>query len=539
MSILTVENIKISNEDQIIIQDVSFSVSSGEWLALIGESGSGKSVTSSAIGGILPKPLKVQSGSIFFEGSNMLHKSEKQLQPIRGNQISYIFQDYQGAFAPFLTIGKQFDETLKTHTKLSKKERIQCSLQAIKKVSLPEKRVYDSYPFQLSGGQLQRAAIALAILLKPKLLIADESTTALDSVTTASILDLIKDLKDQMNCAVLFISHDLRQVKKHADTIAIMKQGRIVETGKTMDVFNQPQHEYTKKLFASIPPLKNPPSRLLALENKKVWKENRVSLKQNNEQTIILQANGISKRFKHHAAVKDVSLTINRGECVGLVGESGSGKSTLAKCLLLLERMNTGEMSLNGFPMHNMKKKALYSKRKEVQAVFQNPAQSLNPKLRIIDSLMEPLDVQNKKQIEFLNLECYDRKQVAAKLLDIVHIPSRYMNLYPHELSGGQKQRVVIAKAISVEPSLIILDEPTSSLDVSVQAQLLNLLKDLQEKFSFSYLFISHDLAAVNFMSDRTLVMKDGMIVDECNKDNMFKEERNEYTKQLLHIFES
>jgi peptide/nickel transport system ATP-binding protein len=273
MSILTIENLQITSRDETIIHDVSLSISQGEWFALVGESGSGKSVTSSAIGGILPKSLNIQSGNIYFEHSNLIGKNEKELQKIRGNEISYIFQDYEGAFAPFLTIGRQFDETLKIHTSLSKKERIRLSLQALNEVNLSEKRVYDSYPFQLSGGQLQRAAIALAVILKPKLLIADEPTTALDSVTTSSVLDLIKELKEHINCAVLFITHDLRQVKKYADMIAIMKQGRIVESGTKVDVFNQPQHEYTKMLFSSIPPLKNPPSRLLTLSNDSFRKE--------------------------------------------------------------------------------------------------------------------------------------------------------------------------------------------------------------------------------------------------------------------------
>lgn len=273
MSILIIENLQITSRDETIIHDVSLSISPGEWFALVGESGSGKSVTSSAIGGILPKSLKIQSGNIYFEHSNLIGKNDKELQKIRGNEISYIFQDYEGAFAPFLTIGRQFDETLKIHTNLSKKERIHLSLQALNDVNLPEKRVYDSYPFQLSGGQLQRTAIALAVILKPKLLIADEPTTALDSVTTSSVLDLIKELKEHINCAILFITHDLRQVKKYADRIAIMENGRIVESGTKVDVFNHPQHEYSKMLFSSIPPLKNPPSRLLTLSNDSFRKE--------------------------------------------------------------------------------------------------------------------------------------------------------------------------------------------------------------------------------------------------------------------------
>jgi peptide/nickel transport system ATP-binding protein len=262
-------------------------------------------------------------------------------------------------------------------------------------------------------------------------------------------------------------------------------------------------------------------------------------MKQFTQQNEVLEARGIVKNYKNHGAVKGVSLTINRGECVGLVGESGSGKSTLAKCLLLLEEMNQGEIWLNGAPIHNIKDRDLLKKRKEIQAVFQNPTASLNPKLKIIDSLMEPLDVQKNKQINLLDLKSYNRREVAAKLLDLVHIPSKYMNLYPHELSGGQKQRIVIAKSISIEPSLIILDEPTSSLDVSVQAKILNLLKELQDRFAFSYLFISHDLAAVNFMSHRILVMQNGLIVDEFDKNSLFSEERHAYTKQLLHVYES
>ncbi|MGG4488569.1 ABC transporter ATP-binding protein [Metabacillus idriensis] len=262
MSLLMIDNLQIISQEQTIVDDVSFSISQGEWFALVGESGSGKSVTSAAIGGILPKSLKVRAGNIYFEQSNIISNSEREFQKIRGKDVSYIFQDYEGAFAPFLSIGRQFDETLKIHTDLSKKERVRLSLQAINEMNLPEKKIYDSYPFQLSGGQLQRAAIALAVLLKPKLLIADEPTTALDSVSASGILELIKRLKEQMNCAVLFITHDLRQVKRYADTIAIMRQGRIVESGTKREVFDHPKHEYTKMLFSSVPPLKNPPSRL-------------------------------------------------------------------------------------------------------------------------------------------------------------------------------------------------------------------------------------------------------------------------------------
>lgn len=267
MSVLVLNDLSIHHNNEAIVQHVNLTIKQGEWFALVGESGSGKSVTASAIGRILPKSLKVQTGAVYLADEELLSLSENEMQDLRGNKISYVFQDYEGAFAPFLTIGKQFDETLKTHTDMQKKERKAISLQALRDVSLPENRTYESYPFQLSGGQLQRAAIALAMLLKPKLLIADEPTTALDSLTTIKVLDLLKQLQAQTGCAVLFITHDLRQVRKYADTLAIMKQGMIVESGSKDAIFRRPQQAYTKMLLSAIPPLKNAPSRLLTFSN--------------------------------------------------------------------------------------------------------------------------------------------------------------------------------------------------------------------------------------------------------------------------------
>lgn len=268
MAILTIQDLTIQHQDNTIVNNVNLTIHEGEWLALVGESGSGKSVTASAIGRLLPKELRIQSGSIILQKEDIARVTEKQLQQIRGKEISYVFQDYQGAFTPFITIGKQFDEMLKTHTNMSKKERKEYSLLSLKHVQLPEEKVYKSYPFQLSGGQLQRAAIAMAMLLQPKLLIADEPTTALDSMTAMSVLELLADLKEQTNCAVLFITHDLRHVRKYADRMAIMLRGEIVESGEKESIFEKPQHPYTKQLFAAIPPLRETPSRLLTVDER-------------------------------------------------------------------------------------------------------------------------------------------------------------------------------------------------------------------------------------------------------------------------------
>ncbi|WP_338551548.1 ABC transporter ATP-binding protein [Paenibacillus sp. KS-LC4] len=528
MSVLKITGLSLSAGQQPLVQNLHLCIEKQQWLALIGESGSGKTLTGLAIGGLLPQAVGITSGEIFFQEQLLADLSAKQLSGLRGKEIAYIFQDYAGMFSPFIRLGKQLDETLEAHSRLGRKERKKQILACLGEVRLPAERVFKSYPCELSGGQLQRVSLAAAMLLQPRLLIADEPTTALDQATGEEILRLLKGMQERTGCAILFITHDLKHVRRYADQVAIMREGCVLEAGDVRTVMEEPAHSYTKQLLLAE-------SLLLSLttgeaeqagiaqpaDANQTMPEQAAGLA-NGSGDCILAAQKLVKAYpKGIKALEQVSFTLKAGECLGLVGESGSGKSTLAKCLLLMEPLDQGELLFQQMPLHNRKSAARSFINGRIQAVFQNPAASLNPRLTIVDSLMEPLDVFKDKTPAFLGACRYKRDEAAALLLDMVGLPASVMRQYPHELSGGQKQRVCIARAISIAPDFIILDEPTASLDMIIQAQILKLLQRLQQQLGFACLFISHDLAAVQLMCSRIMVLDNGRIIDEGSRETL------------------
>lgn len=502
-----------------IVKNVSFAIRPGEMLGLAGESGSGKSITAAAVLGLLPKSMKTTDGGIFLNGNELTSIEEKEMRLLRGTEIAFLFQNYQASFTPFMKIGKQMVEAIQTHEKIAKEEAQKKALWWLNRVSLPAERIFLSYPFQLSGGQLQRAAIAAALMLRPSIIIADEPTTALDVLTGEKILDLLAELQKEFNTAVLLISHDLKHVLKRSDMLAVMRDGQIVEYGQTMNIRENPKHPYTQLLLSVRPVLR---------------KEGTERLLSTREDIRMLEVHNVSHSYKTLKAVKNLSFDIKQGECLGLIGESGSGKSTIAKLLLGLEEFDSGEVVMNGTHLRKLSGPKQREFRRHIQIVFQDPSASLNPKLPIWKSVIEPLGNFPETIPSFLK-ECRkDRRKMAEVLLGIVGLQSEYLDRFPHQLSGGQKQRVAIARGISLQPSLLICDEPTSSLDVSVQAQILDLLKELKKELNMSFLFISHDMAAVKYMSDRIAVLKEGKLVDIFSSQELFLDDRHPYTKMLV-----
>ncbi|WP_341277924.1 ABC transporter ATP-binding protein [Paenibacillus sp. FSL H8-0537] len=522
MSVLKITGLSLNAGRQQLVQDLHLSIEKQQWLALIGESGSGKTLTGLAIAGLLPPSVRMTNGEILVKGQSLSELSAHQINGLRGKEIAYVFQDYAGMFSPFIRLGKQLDETLQAHSGLGRKERRKQILTCLEEVLLPAERVFKSYPCELSGGQLQRVSIAAAMLLQPKLLIADEPTTALDQETGEEILCLLKKMQERVGCAILFITHDLKHVRRYADQVAIMRGGCVLESGDVRSVLEQPAHFYTKQLLAAESALVSSPTITLKQEAKlQLVDADQTMLDQgtgaaSTRGNAMLAAQNLVKTYpKGIKALDQVSFTLKAGECLGLVGESGSGKSTMARCLMLMEPLDEGELLFQQMPLHNRKAAARSFINGRIQTVFQNPAASLNPRLTIVDSLMEPLDVFKDKTPAFLGDSRYKRDEAAALLLDMVGLPASVMRQYPHELSGGQKQRVCIARAISIAPDFIILDEPTASLDMIIQAQILKLLQRLQQQLGFTCLFISHDLAAVQFMCSRIMVLERGNITIE------------------------
>ncbi|SFE60482.1 peptide/nickel transport system ATP-binding protein [Paenibacillus algorifonticola] len=525
MSVLKIKGLSLNAGQQQLVSDLHLSIEKQQWLALIGESGSGKTLTGLAIGGLLPHAVRMTTGQIFLEGQSLSELSAQQIRGLRGKDIAYIFQDYAGMFSPFIRLGKQLDETLQAHSRLGRRERKKQILTCLGEARLPAERVFNSYPFELSGGQLQRVSIAAALLLQPKLLIADEPTTALDHATGEEILRLLKEMQERIGCAILFITHDLKHVRRYADQVAIMREGCVLESGDVRAVLEQPTHSYTKQLLAAEPillssltltPEREPMLRPVDAHQSMLEQEKRFEASRGNR---MLAAQNLVKTYpKGIKALDQVTFTLKAGECLGLVGESGSGKSTLARCLMLIETLDEGQLIFQQTSLHKRKTQAQSFISGRIQTVFQNPAASLNPRLTIVDSLMEPLDVFKDKSPAFLGDCRYKRNEAAALLLDMVGLPASVMRQYPHELSGGQKQRVCIARAISIAPDFIILDEPTASLDMIIQAQILKLLQQLQQQLGFACLFISHDLAAVQLMCRRIMVLQHGKIISEYER---------------------
>ncbi|WP_297333318.1 ABC transporter ATP-binding protein [Flavobacterium sp.] len=532
-----------------IVKDSDFVLHQNEILGIVGESGSGKSVTSLAVMGLLPKGvLQVTNGAILFEGKDIAALPQKELQKMRGNAIGMIFQEPMSSLNPSLKCGYQVAEILKQHTKLSAAQIKAQVLSLFEKVKLPEpEKIYNRYPHEISGGQKQRVMIAMAIACKPKILIADEPTTALDVTVQKEIILLLKELQRETGMSIIFISHDLSLVSEIADRVLVMYRGEIVEQGNAESIFNNPQHLYTKALINSRPSLDVRLKRLPTIQDYLAGTVTKTEVTPQQRQaaheklcaqTPLLEVINVEKEYVSSAglfgkdvkfkAVNDVSFTIYEGETLGLVGESGCGKSTLGNAILQLDKPTAGTIKYRGTDLSLLSAKQIRELRKEIQIIFQDPYSSLNPRLTVGRAIMEPM------QVHKLYKNDRERKAKTLEILNRVGLGSEHFNRYPHEFSGGQRQRIGIARTIALQPKLIVCDESVSALDISVQAQVLNLLNELKENFGFTYIFISHDLAVVKYMSDQVVVMNKGRIEEMNEADALYEHPQKEYTKKLI-----
>ncbi|MFT5657551.1 MAG: peptide/nickel transport system ATP-binding protein [Gammaproteobacteria bacterium] len=541
------------------VHDVSFSINPGETVALVGESGSGKSVTSQAIMGILPLSASITNGEILFADPNnndhivdiaALDRNSKEIRDIRGGSISIIFQEPMTSLSPVHTIGDQISEALFLHRDFSFLEGMKLTQTMLAQVGFPDpKRALKMYPFELSGGLRQRAMIAMAMICHPTLLIADEPTTALDVTIQARILMLIKELQNELGMALLLITHDLGVVANMADEVVVMYHGKIMESGSLKSLFNNPQHPYLKALMHAVPRFDmEPGERLVPVreiehqtgsigKNKLPWIEQACHLPH-------LRIEGVSKTYSLHNnawfgsgqsnlvhAVDNVSFDVQQGECFGLVGESGCGKTTLSKIIMRALTPTTGEIEYNDrgnlIDVRGLQGKDLQAFRRKMQFIFQDPFSALSPRMTIYDILREPLIVHD---IGDLN----SQREFTTELMRLVGLDPRFLNRYPHSFSGGERQRIGIARALALEPDLLICDEPVSALDVSIQAQVLNLLKDLQQELGLTYIFISHNLAVINYIADRIGVMCEGKLVELAPRETLFANPIHPYTRALL-----
>ncbi len=517
------------------VNNVSFKVNTGETFALVGESGSGKSVTALSIIRLLPVAAKVTSGAVNFDGIDLLALPERNMRDIRGSGISMIFQEPMTSLNPVVKVGRQISEVLVRHQKMTKAQARQRALELLDAVKIPKPSyTIDTYAHELSGGMKQRVMIAIALACEPKLLIADEPTTALDVTIQAQVLDLINDLQQQFKMAIVFITHDLAVVKQVADHVAVMKEGEIVEHSSNEVFFSSPQHQYSWDLFAALPAMEKR-GRLLLASNQKIHKPATKNVKDNhtlhvNELKVHFPIRkGIFKRTVGYVkAVDGVSLEIPPGKTVALVGESGSGKTTVGKGILRLVQPTSGEVTYLGLPIHNIDYKQLLEQRTNLQIVFQDPYSSMNPRMLVGDIIEEGMKTLN------VIPDANARKARVLELLKQVGLDEYAHLYYPHEFSGGQRQRICIARALAVNPKIIICDEPTSALDVSVQAQILDLLNNLQAQYGISYLFITHNMSVVAYFADRVAVMYQGKIVEQGEVEQVLTHPNHEYTKKLL-----
>jgi len=529
------------------VKKLSYEIRSGEVLALVGESGSGKSVSSMSILGLLPRNARV-NGSIEFNGTELLGLRSAQLREYRGKEIAVIFQEPMTALNPVFTVGSQIVETLRIHYGVSPSEAKTRAIELLTLVEMPDpQKAFDSYPHQLSGGQRQRAMIAQSISCDPKLLIADEPTTALDVTVQAEILDLIRDLAGKLGSAVLLITHDMGVVADLADRIVVMKQGVAVETGSVRDVFAAPQHEYTQTLLDAVPRLGQAGDVVIDLTEtlesvvEQEHQDTSVQVGETLLHTDVVQTLGPAVlefkdvvieypgrgRVKAFRAIDGVDLTVHEGEVVGLVGESGSGKSTLGRAAIGLLPITSGGLEVTGVDLSKPTRSLVRQVHQNAGIVFQDPSSSLNPRMTIGQSIGEPLLLGKGMKGRELERE-------VENLLEAVRLPTAYSTRFPHELSGGQKQRIGIARALALRPKLLIADEPTSALDVSVQATVLELLKDLQREFAFACLFVTHDLAVIDVLADRIAVLHHGHLAEVGTRDQILRDPQDPYTQRLI-----
>jgi peptide/nickel transport system ATP-binding protein len=552
------------------VNDVSFTLNKGETIGIVGESGSGKSVTSLSAMRLIPSPPgKISGGEINFyqkngDSVNLLSVSEEKMRTFRGNDIAMIFQEPMTSLNPVFTCGDQVMEAIMLHQNLNKKDAKALTIKLFEEVQLPTpERIFSTYPHQISGGQKQRVMIAMAMSCKPSILIADEPTTALDVTVQKTILELMQNLQKQHDMGILFITHDLGVIAELADKVVVMYKGKIVEQGNVWQIFTNPKHPYTKGLLACRPPLNqrytflptvsdfmeedesgniidnnitvNEFTKGLVISNdeRKTTQENLFSKKPilniKNLKTYFPVKNGFFGGITSHVkAVDNVSFDVYPGETLGLVGESGCGKTTIGRTILRLEEPTVGEMIYKGHDIVKMNAEELRKFRKEVQIIFQDPYSSLNPRMTIGNAIMEPMQVHNILKND------YERKKRVEELLEKVSLDPTHFYRYPHEFSGGQRQRIGIARALAVNPKFIICDESVSALDVSVQAQVLNLLNNLKKEFELTYIFISHDLSVVKYMSDRMIVMQEGKIEEMGDSDQIYNSPETSYTKKLI-----
>lgn len=518
MALLEVEQLGVSfvtrNGTNVAVDGISFTVESGKITAIIGESGSGKSVACYSLLGLIPQPPgRIDSGRALFQGQDLLQLSEAQLRKIRGRDIAMVFQDPMTCLNPYMTVGKQLMEPLRYHAKVSKAFARRRALELMEEVGIRDPgSTIDQYPHQFSGGMRQRIMIAMALINEPKLLIADEPTTALDVTIQAQILKLLASLQQKRDIGVIFISHDLAVVADIADQIVVMREGKVVEMGNSTTIFHNAQHPYTQKLLQAIPtgskkehtPHHTP---LIAVQELSTW------FQQGKKEAV--------------KAVDNVSFNIMRGEVLGLVGESGSGKSTLGRTILQLLPASSGQVRFDGVNLGNLSRRELKHMRHRMQFIFQDPFASLNPRMTVYDTLAEPLllhGVANRKSVG----------NEVLRLMDDVGLARVLVRKYPHEFSGGQRQRIAIGRALATRPEFVVADEPVSALDVTIQSQILELLNQLGREYGLTMLFISHDLAVVRSIADRIIVLRQGRIIEEAEANNLFTQPQQEYTRQLL-----
>tara|TARA_B110000444_G_scaffold156960_1_gene146771 strand:+ start:15450 stop:17072 length:1623 start_codon:yes stop_codon:yes gene_type:complete len=530
--ILSVKNLNVSISNSPILKNISFTLKKNEILGLVGESGSGKSITAFSIINFFNTSEVLLEGDIFFNNKKINSLSNKSLEKIRGSQISMIFQEPMSSLNPSMKCGEQILEILLKHKITETSNGREHVLELFKKVQLKKvQTIFNKYPHELSGGQQQRVMIAMAIACEPKILIADEPTTSLDGIVKDEILGLLKQIQSETKMSILFISHDLDLVSKFADRTIVLKKGSIIESGNSKSIFNDPQKNYTQMLLASRTPKKERPVRLPTIENK-LKKYRLISKKERKEvhEKIynlepILKVKNLSFSYKKTLILKDISFNIFKGETLGLVGESGSGKSTIAKSILNLNNYQHGEILFNNI---DIKKYNTKNFRRNVQLVFQDPFSSLNSEITVGYSIMEPMiahNIYNNRK---------ERITRVYQLMNDVGLQKSDFFKYPNQFSGGQRQRIVIARALSLNPIILICDESVSALDVSVQAQVLNLLNTLKKKFSFTFLFISHDLSVIKYMTDRVIILNKGVIEEFDETDTVFHNPISNYTKQLF-----